>query len=153
MIQKPSKTIGIHGFGRSLWSPWCSTTWRAVPGCALQDLGHCGRRCGHVPRPTARGTIGWMFYGVLWGDLVGVLVAIFWIFPEILGNVIIPIDELIFFRGVVKKTPTRDLDHYRIAKSLVFFVGWTLEKDPKFSGNRQLGPWKKENEITGKKIY
>ena len=38
--------------------------------------------------------------------LVGGLVAIWFIFTEILGIIIIPIDALIFFRGV-KKPPTR----------------------------------------------
>ena len=37
--------------------------------------------------------------------LVGALVAIFY-FPRNIGNVIIPIDELIFFRGVAQP-PTR----------------------------------------------
>ena len=35
-------------------------------------------------------------------SLVGGLVAMFWIFPLILGIIIIPSDELIFFRGVAK---------------------------------------------------
>ena len=47
------------------------------------------------------------------GFLVGGLVAIFY-FPINIGNFIIPIDELIFFRGVGRQPPTSSFLEWEI---------------------------------------
>ena len=61
------------------------------------------------------------------GKLVGGLVAIFGIFPEILG--IIPIDELIFFRGVAKNHQPVSIDcHWKSCEGKLRYVILTFMK-------------------------
>ena len=78
-------------------------------------------------------------------QLVGALVAMNFIFPEILGIIIIPIDELIFFRGVAQPTnqdeATSFLAEVRSRRLGLFRSSWSYP--PSKHRHRGHGHWVK----------
>ena len=94
-------------FDMHQWCPWKARFQHPLPGLdsrtvAQRNPGLKAELLWRSPRSSHRATPSHHPFQLL----VGGLVAIFY-FPIWLGNLIIPIDELIFFRGVAFKPPTR----------------------------------------------
>ena len=70
--------------------------------------------------------------------LVGGLVAIFY-FPRNIGNVIIPIDELIFFRGVTLAHQPQEYDCHAIAVGS--WLPWQISKSAPFAAWQARRGW------------